>query len=351
MSLALYVLVGLPPRAADASNEAALKYFLLGAFATAFLLYGIALLYGATGTTNLARIASAADSPPGAAPDCCSSGVALLLVGLRLQGGGGAVPHVDAGRLRGRADAGDGVHGRRGRRRPAFAALLRVFLHRARRRSQPIGTPSSPWIAVLTMTVGNVTALLQHERQAHARVLEHRARRATCWSAVVAGGAARRRRPCSSTWSSTVMNLGAFAVLILLGAKGERGRELETRRARLPPARCSASRMIALHALAGGHPADGGLHRASSTSSARRSSRARAARGDRRAEQRDLGLLLPARHGAHVHAGAAGDAAADPRPGHARGGAPRDGRRDALAGIFPGPLLDAAREGIKALFS
>ena len=53
MSLSLYVLVGFR-RGSLESNEAALKYFLLGAFASAFLLYGIALIYGATGTTNLA---------------------------------------------------------------------------------------------------------------------------------------------------------------------------------------------------------------------------------------------------------------------------------------------------------
>ncbi|MEK7331624.1 MAG: proton-conducting transporter membrane subunit, partial [Candidatus Eisenbacteria bacterium] len=63
MSLALYVLVGFRRARLD-SSEAALKYFLLGAFASGFLLYGIALLYGATGTTNLGRMAVfLADSP------------------------------------------------------------------------------------------------------------------------------------------------------------------------------------------------------------------------------------------------------------------------------------------------
>jgi NADH-quinone oxidoreductase subunit N len=57
MSVCFYVLAGFM-RTNDRSNEAALKYFLLGAFATGFLLYGIALIYGATGTTNLLRIAT-----------------------------------------------------------------------------------------------------------------------------------------------------------------------------------------------------------------------------------------------------------------------------------------------------
>ncbi len=57
MSVCFYVLAGFM-RTKISSNEAALKYFLLGAFATGFLLYGIALIYGTTGTTNLLRIAS-----------------------------------------------------------------------------------------------------------------------------------------------------------------------------------------------------------------------------------------------------------------------------------------------------
>jgi len=57
MSVAFYVLAGYF-RSKLSSNESALKYFLLGAFATGFLLYGIALIYGTTGTTNLIRIAA-----------------------------------------------------------------------------------------------------------------------------------------------------------------------------------------------------------------------------------------------------------------------------------------------------
>ena len=55
MSICLYVLAGFM-RTKERANEAALKYFLLGAFATGFLLYGIALIYGAVGTTNLTMI-------------------------------------------------------------------------------------------------------------------------------------------------------------------------------------------------------------------------------------------------------------------------------------------------------
>ena len=55
MSVAVYVLTGIQ-RSSSRSAEAAMKYFLTGAFATGFLLYGIALIYGATGSTNLNQI-------------------------------------------------------------------------------------------------------------------------------------------------------------------------------------------------------------------------------------------------------------------------------------------------------
>src|SRR3989442_1330220 len=78
MSLSLYVLAGLFTQAL-ASSEASMKYFILGAFASSFMLYGIALMYGATGTTNLDRIAAAA---AGRSHDpLFVIGMGLLLVG------------------------------------------------------------------------------------------------------------------------------------------------------------------------------------------------------------------------------------------------------------------------------
>ena len=79
MSVCFYVLAGFM-RTKISSNEAALKYFLLGAFATGFLLYGIALVYGATGTTNLLRIASG--RPNESMRLWYSVGFGLLLIGL-----------------------------------------------------------------------------------------------------------------------------------------------------------------------------------------------------------------------------------------------------------------------------
>src|SRR5690625_4298236 len=75
MSICLYVLAGLL-KEEKTGAESALKYFLLGAFSTGFLLYGIALIYGATGSTSYPEIAASADT-------CVLflGGVALLLVG------------------------------------------------------------------------------------------------------------------------------------------------------------------------------------------------------------------------------------------------------------------------------
>jgi len=80
MSVSFYVLAGFI-RVRHAANEAALKYFLLGAFATGFLLYGIALIYGTTGTTNLFSIASIFPMAFSSQP-VVAIGFGLLLIGL-----------------------------------------------------------------------------------------------------------------------------------------------------------------------------------------------------------------------------------------------------------------------------
>ena len=79
MSVAVYVLAGYD-RANPSSAEAALKYFLIGAFASGFLLYGIALIYGATGTTNLSLIG--AQLAGGELSLMAALGLGLLLIGL-----------------------------------------------------------------------------------------------------------------------------------------------------------------------------------------------------------------------------------------------------------------------------
>ena len=127
LSLPLYLLCGLARRRRLLSQEAALKYFLLGAFSSGFFLYGVALIYGYAGSMELARINEAVRNDVG--------NQSLLLIGIgharrrpALQGRRRAVPGLDARRLPGRAHRGHRVHGGRhqGRGvRRAAAALLR----------------------------------------------------------------------------------------------------------------------------------------------------------------------------------------------------------------------------------
>src|SRR6185437_9324387 len=80
-SIATYVLVGFRRRALK-SNEASLKYFLLGSFATAFFLYGIAMVYGATGSTKMDAVQAVLRGAGSSVPAIAMLGLALIFVGL-----------------------------------------------------------------------------------------------------------------------------------------------------------------------------------------------------------------------------------------------------------------------------
>jgi NADH-quinone oxidoreductase subunit N len=216
MSLSLYVMVGFRHSHLE-SSEASLKYFLLGAFASGFLLYGIALLYGATGTTQLPRMAMfLGDSPVSNPLFLC--GALLLLIGFAFKIA--AVPfHMWT------PDAYEGAptpvtgYMSAGAKAAAFAALLRVLLSAL----GDIGTEWRPilsWVAILTMTVGNVTALLQQNLK---RMLAYSsiAHAGYVLVAVVAGGTDGASAALFYLAVYALMNLGAFGVLGLLGRGGE----------------------------------------------------------------------------------------------------------------------------------
>ena len=112
LSIPLYVLCASEFRR-EGSLESGLKYLVIGSVGSATLVYGLALVYGATGSTQFAG--DRQRDPHGGSG---LRGDPLLLTGLgaghrrvRLQGLGGPVPSVDARRLRGRADAGHRLHG------------------------------------------------------------------------------------------------------------------------------------------------------------------------------------------------------------------------------------------------
>jgi NADH-quinone oxidoreductase subunit N len=153
MSLSLYVLAGYF-RASLSSGEASMKYFLLGAFASAFFLYGIALAYGATGTTNLERMGAATGHD------------ALLMVGFALLFAGfgfkiSSVPfHMWTPDVYAGAPTSVTVLIATGSKTAAFAALIRVLVI-AFRAGQFDWTPLLWALAVATMTLGNVVAIAQ----------------------------------------------------------------------------------------------------------------------------------------------------------------------------------------------
>ena len=97
MSIAVYALTGFNRRDRR-SAEAGLKYFLLGAFASGFLLFGIALVYGASGSTNIHAIATALQDQT-VAEGMMTAGVALLAIGFAFKVAAGSVSYVDAGCL------------------------------------------------------------------------------------------------------------------------------------------------------------------------------------------------------------------------------------------------------------
>jgi len=158
MSIAVYVLTGMW-RASSRSSEAAMKYFLMGAFATGFLLYGIALIYGATGSTNLNQISAYLLEPASDWPVYLAGGAFLVLIGFGFKAGAVPfhfwIPDVYEG-------APTPVTGLMAVavKAAAFAAWARILMHK-------LAAFDSDWasvlwvLCVLTMTVGNFLAITQ----------------------------------------------------------------------------------------------------------------------------------------------------------------------------------------------
>ena len=217
-SIASYILAGFL-RDDARNNESALKYFLLGSFATAFLLYGVAWIYGATGSTNLTEIRRALTS--GAAPPEAMIGVAaaLIFVGLAFKISAapfqGWAPDVYQG-----APAPVSAFLTVGPKAAAFAVLMRVFLG-------TLETAASHWMpaiwvcALATMVVGNFAAIMQSN-----------IKRLLAYSSIAhAGYVLVAVAANSGTGSAAVMfylaayaftNIGAFAVVTYFGRAGEK---------------------------------------------------------------------------------------------------------------------------------
>ena len=224
LSVSLYVLAGFF-RHQTRSNEAGLKYFFLGAFSTGFLLYGVALLYGVTGTTKVDGIAAYVSANPAAAMNTMFiAGGALLLVGFLFKVAAAPfhmwTPDVYQG-----APTPITAFMSAGPKAAAFAALMRVTIIGLDGLQSEL--TSLFWIlAVLTMTVGNFIALSQKDLK---RMLAYSSISHAGYALVglVAWNQIGLSAILFYMLVYTFMNMGAFAVLVLIGKKGEENLTLD----------------------------------------------------------------------------------------------------------------------------
>ncbi len=213
MSIALYILAGFRKNRFE-SNEAALKYFLLGAFATGFLLYGMALIYGTTGTTNLSQIGNYLNGSPITSTPLFVIGSLLLLVGFAFKVS--LVPfHMWTPDAYEGAPTTATAFMSAGAKAAGFAGLLRVGMG-ALPGVMPDWTQLLTVLAILTMTIGNVTAILQSNLK---RMLAYSsiAHAGYILLGVIAGGTDGYAAVLFYLAVYSVMNLGAFGIVSLMG--------------------------------------------------------------------------------------------------------------------------------------
>ena len=210
MSLSFYILAGFA-RGRMTSNEAALKYFLLGAFATGFLLYGIALVYGATGSTALAGFPSRTGGLQ--QPLLLLAGLALLMIGLMFKVG--AVPfHMWVPDVYEGAPTTISAFMSTGGKAAAFSGFLIIFTP-ALLITQPALRDVVAAVAAISMVAGNVIAVTQTSVK---RMLAYSsiAHAGYILAGVVAANPAGSNGVLFYLMSYTLMNAGAFGVVSLL---------------------------------------------------------------------------------------------------------------------------------------
>jgi NADH-quinone oxidoreductase subunit N len=222
LSIALYVLTAFNYRRA-ASGEAALKYFILGGFSSAIFVYGIALTYGATGSTNLTQIADFLSKNVVLSNGLLLAGLALLLVGFAFKVAAvpfhmwtpdvyQGAPSPVTGFMAAVAKAG------------AFAALLRVLF-------SAMGVVMTDWrpivyaLAVLSLVLGAFVALRQRDVK---RMLAYSSinHAGFILLGVVAGTARGASAALYYLFAYMLMTIGSFAIVTLLGRTGDGDHDL-----------------------------------------------------------------------------------------------------------------------------
>jgi NADH-quinone oxidoreductase subunit N len=217
-SISSYILAGYL-RDDKRNNESALKYFLLGSFATAFLLYGVSWIYGLTATTNLELVRKAIETPGFDSFALAGIAAALIFVGLGFKIS--AVPfQVWAPDVYQGAPAPVSAFLSVGPKAAAFAILLRVFLTAF----GPISDRWTPFVwgcALATMIVGNFAALKQSNIK---RMLAYSsiANAGYMLVAVTAHSDAGAAAVMFYLAAYALTNIGAFAIITYFARKGER---------------------------------------------------------------------------------------------------------------------------------
>ena len=226
MSIPLYILAGMDLRRRE-SGEAAMKYFVLGAFSSAIFVYGIALVYGATGSTNLPQIAAYLSANIVTSNGVLLGGLALLLVGFGFKVSAvpfhmwtpdvyQGAPSPVTGFMTAIAKAG------------GFAALLRVFF-------STFGSLRTDWqpllwaLAILTLVLGAVLGLVQRDVK---RMLAYSSINHAGF--ILVGLAAATSSGISGSvyyvFVYSLLVLGSFAVITVVGGTGDTNHDLDAYR-------------------------------------------------------------------------------------------------------------------------
>jgi len=247
LSIATYVLAGF--RRTDVrSNESSLKYFILGSFSSAFLLYGIALTYGATfvsgtrGTTNIGEIAGRISQTQ--YPGLLFAGAAMMLVGFGFKIAT-APFHVWTPDVYEGAPTPVTAFMAAGPKAAGFASFIRVFVFGfpfvvASANTTFGAQVNGLWVntlvvlAVLTMTIGNVVAIAQNNVKrmlAYSSIAHAGYALVGCVAAGSTSDPAQRKAAITAVMfyllTYAVMNIGAFAVVQLIARSGDRRTEVE----------------------------------------------------------------------------------------------------------------------------